>query len=109
VHGNKEDPYKWVHITLRCSINGEVTIAIRDEGAGFDIGSVPDPTTPEHLLSRHGRGIFLMRALMDEVSFASGGTVVHMRKAPNYMLSPDHRQALSETAARLLSGAHSFS
>ena len=53
---------------------------IRDEGAGFDIRAVPDPTAPEHRMSTHGRGIYLMRALMDEVSFEEGGTVVCMRK-----------------------------
>ncbi len=81
VHGNKQDPHKRVYVTLHCAADGEVQLTIRDEGAGFDIGSVPDPTTPQHLLCQHGRGIFLMRALMDEVSFEEGGTIVHMRKS----------------------------
>lgn len=81
VHGNKQDPYKRVYVALRCSLDGEVKITIRDEGAGFDVAAVPDPTTPQHLFSEHGRGIFLMRALMDEVLFEQGGSVVHMRKS----------------------------
>ena len=82
IHGNMEDPCKHVHLTVRCRADGEVWIAIQDEGAGFDSGCIPDPTAPEFLMSNHGRGIYLMRALMDEVSFEEGGTVVHMRKGP---------------------------
>ena len=81
VHGNKQDPYKRVYVALRCGLDGEVRITIRDEGAGFDVGSVPGPTAPEHVFSEHGRGIFLMRNLMDEVLFEQGGSVVHMRKS----------------------------
>jgi serine/threonine-protein kinase RsbW len=87
VHGNREDPSKRIYLRVRCRADGEVSMAIRDEGAGFEIDSVPDPTAPEQLMSTHGRGIYLMRALMDEVSFHDGGTVVQMRKRaslPNY-------------------------
>ena len=83
IHGNREDPNKHVYLRVRCRADGEVSMAIRDEGAGFDSGSVPDPTAPEHRMSTHGRGIYLMRALMDEVWFEAGGTVVHMRKGPS--------------------------
>jgi len=88
IHGNREDPSKHIYLRVRCRADGEVSMAIRDEGAGFDIGSVPDPTAPEHRMSTHGRGIYLMRALMDEVSFEEGGTVVHMRKRPS---SPNYQ------------------
>ena len=83
VHGNKEDPGKHIHLRVRCRADGEVSMVIRDEGAGFEVDSLPDPTAPEQLMSTHGRGIYLMRALMDEVSFDEGGTVVHMRKDPS--------------------------
>ena len=83
VHGNHEDPKKRVFVTSRCKEDGEVSITIRDEGQGFDSRAVPDPTAPENVLSSHGRGIYLMRTLMDEVSFAEDGTVVKMRKRPN--------------------------
>ena len=82
IHGNHEDPCKHVFVEVRCGSGGEVSITIEDEGAGFEIGSVPDPTAPGRLMSDHGRGIHLMRALMDEVSFEAGGTIVHMRKEP---------------------------
>ena len=82
IHGNREDPHKHVHLTVRCSVDEEIWFAIQDEGAGFDSRCIPDPTAPEFLMSNHGRGIYLMRALMDEVSFEESGTVVHMRKDP---------------------------
>ena len=83
IHGNRKDPHKHVYVTISCGADGEVVMTIRDEGAGFDSSSVPDPTAPEHRMSTHGRGIYLMRALMDEVSFEEGGTVVYMRKSPD--------------------------
>lgn len=81
IHGNREDPHKHVYVTIFCEADGEVAMRIRDEGAGFDSSLLPDPTTPERRMSTHGRGIYLMRALMDEVSFEEGGTVVHMHKS----------------------------
>src|SRR5271167_1001341 len=57
IHGNAEAPEKRVYVTCRCTIDGEVSITIRDEGKGFDIDAVLDPTTSESLLSPHGRGI----------------------------------------------------
>ena len=80
IHGNHENPEKQVHVTCRCSMDGEVVITLRDEGEGFDWDAVPDPTEPERRLLSHGRGLYLMRALMDEVSFEGNGTVVRMRK-----------------------------
>jgi anti-sigma regulatory factor (Ser/Thr protein kinase) len=56
-------------------MDGEVLISVRDEGEGLDSRVVPDPTEAQRLLLTHGRGIHLMRALMDEVSFEESGTV----------------------------------
>jgi serine/threonine-protein kinase RsbW len=81
-HGNRNDPSNRVHVVCRCGIDGEVFITVRDEGEGFDLTAVPDPTAPENRLSVHGRGIYLMRAFMDKVQFEEGGTVVQMRKEP---------------------------
>ena len=83
VHGNQEDPHKRVYVTCRCSTGGEVSITVRDEGQGFDSNVVADPTTPENRLAKHGRGIYLMKTLMDEIRFEQGGAVVYMRKKPN--------------------------
>jgi serine/threonine-protein kinase RsbW len=80
IHGNHENPEKQVHVACRCSMDGEVLISVRDEGEGFDSGVVPDPTEAQRLLLTHGRGLHLMKALMDEVSFEENGTLVRMRK-----------------------------
>jgi serine/threonine-protein kinase RsbW len=90
LHGNHEDPSKRVDVVCLCSIDGEVLLTIRDQGQGFDTSAIPDPTAPENQLSAHGRGIYLMRASMDEVHFAEGGVVVHMRKKPNSGATEDH-------------------
>jgi serine/threonine-protein kinase RsbW len=82
VHGNQENPDKRVYVMSRCSEDGEVLLTIRDQGQGFDNHTVPDPTAPENVLFRHGRGIYLMQALMDEVCFEESGKVVNMRKKP---------------------------
>ena len=80
IHGNHEDRRKHVHVSCRCE-PGEVSIAVKDEGKGFDINNVPDPTAPENIGSVHGRGIHVIRALMDEVRFEERGAVIHMRKS----------------------------
>src|SRR5438128_5700382 len=83
IHGNHEDPFKRVRVMCRCNSDGEVRITVRDEGPGFRSDAVPDPTSPENRLFTHGRGIYLMKMLMDEVSFVKGGSVVRMRKKSN--------------------------
>ena len=80
IHGNHENQEKRVHVACGCSMDGEVLISVRDEGEGFDIRVVPDPTEAQRLLLTHGRGLHLMKAMMDEVSFEENGTVVRMRK-----------------------------
>src|SRR6478672_10404433 len=62
IHGNHQDPGKQVYVGCRLGTD-EVSIVIRDQGQGFDIGEVPDPTAPENIESSHGRGIYLMRTL----------------------------------------------
>jgi serine/threonine-protein kinase RsbW len=83
IHGNGENSYKRVYVACRCYTDGEVSITVRDGGQGFDNNAIPDPTFRENLLFTHGRGIYLMKTLMDEVSFEEGGAVVTMRKKSN--------------------------
>jgi anti-sigma regulatory factor (Ser/Thr protein kinase) len=80
IHGNHENPHKRVYVTCRCRLDGEISITVRDEGEGFDSDGVPDPTDANNRLLDHGRGIYFMRALMDDVWFEEGGKVVYMRK-----------------------------
>ena len=83
VHGNQEDSHKRVYINCRCMADGEVSVTVKDEGIGFRSDAIPDPTSPDNRLLTYGRGIYLMRTLMDEVDFEQGGSVVHMRKRAN--------------------------
>jgi serine/threonine-protein kinase RsbW len=83
IHGNGENSCKRIYVECRCYMDGEVAITVRDEGRGFDPSVLVDPTFQENLLTTHGRGIYLMKTLMDEVSFEEGGAVVMMRKKAN--------------------------
>ena len=80
IHGNHEDTAKHVDVICRCSMAGEVVIIVRDQGEGFDGGTVPGPTESERVFLTSGRGLHLMRTVMDNVSFEENGTVVRMRK-----------------------------
>jgi serine/threonine-protein kinase RsbW len=91
IHGNHENPRKHVHVRCRCKPD-EVSIAVKDEGRGFDVNNIADPTAPENIGSVHGRGIYLMKALMDEVRFEEGGVVVQMRKSSSQAAAKDARK-----------------
>ena len=82
IHGNGMDPKKLVEIRCRCERGKGVWLIVRDQGRGFDPSTVPNPLTPQGLVAEHGRGIHLIRVLMDEVSFKRGGSEVHMWKGP---------------------------
>jgi serine/threonine-protein kinase RsbW len=84
IHGNGDGSCKSVYVTCRCYMDGEVSITVRDQGRGFDCNAVLDPTVLENLMFTHGRGIYLMKTLMDEVSFEEGGSVVRLRKNSNF-------------------------
>jgi serine/threonine-protein kinase RsbW len=81
VHGNRYDPAKHVRASFEITSDA-LHIVVADEGAGVDADSIPDPREPENLLRASGRGIFLMRAIMDEVHFhmLSPGTEIEMVK-----------------------------
>jgi serine/threonine-protein kinase RsbW len=97
IHGNGGNCRKTVFVTCRCYMDGEVSITVRDEGKGFDSSALTDPTSSENLLVTHGRGIYLMKTLMDEVCFEEGGAAVMMRKKSNASSAeerkPQQRQA----------------
>jgi len=79
-HGNKMDGAKKVDFAIQLE-NNEFRIVIRDEGDGFDLAKVPDPTNPENLLKTSGRGIFYMKSFMDQVEYnTDAGTMVTMTK-----------------------------
>ncbi len=68
LHGNAYDTAKRVNLSFEQN-DQELIVIITDEGKGFVPEEVPDPLAPENLLKQSGRGIFLMRAFMDEVRF----------------------------------------
>jgi serine/threonine-protein kinase RsbW len=81
LHGNAYDPEKKVTVGLE-NTGGKLVITVTDEGLGLNPENIPDPLAPENLLKQSGRGIFLMRAFMDEVRIRNlePGTEVTMIK-----------------------------
>ena len=80
IHGNENDPDK--RVLVRCYTHDELgmLVAIRDEGKGFDPNDVPDPRNAERIHLHHGRGVFMMRELMDQVMHRKGGREVVLYK-----------------------------
>jgi len=78
-HGNKADPSKKIYVDYLIE-DARLVINIEDEGQGFDLESVPDPTAEENLEADHGRGILLMRVYMDEVKYSRKGNRVTLVK-----------------------------
>jgi serine/threonine-protein kinase RsbW len=77
VHGNKCDESKSVEIFISYK-NRVLKITVSDEGPGFIPKEVPDPTKPENIENFHGRGVFLMSRLADEIEFNEQGNKVTM-------------------------------
>ena len=80
VHGCRKDPGKIVEICVSCDESRGMLIVIRDPGPGFDPASLPSPIIGQKIFSSHGRGIYLINRLMDEVHIERGGTEIHMVK-----------------------------
>ncbi|HEV2194497.1 MAG TPA: ATP-binding protein [Candidatus Acidoferrum sp.] len=84
-YGNQERPEKKIHLALDITAE-KLIIHVLDEGIGFTLADVPDPLAEENLLSTSGRGIFLMRAFMDEFDVVQGRTggaeIVMSKKLP---------------------------
>lgn len=79
-HGCGGDRSKKVQCCVACDEDHSLLILVRDPGSGFDPKTLPDPTLGQNLLSSHGRGIYLINELMDEVRFERGGSQIVMRK-----------------------------
>jgi len=79
IHGNREDPTKIVNICAGCTERSELLIVITDQGEGFDPSTLLDPTAAESLYEGHGRGVFLMKRLVDSLDFNLGGRQVILR------------------------------
>ena len=78
IHGNKRNPSKKVVVT--CTRRGKIlAIKVRDDGKGFNPDTIPNPIHEDNLLRETGRGVFLMRQLMEEVHFNANGNEVTMK------------------------------
>ncbi len=73
IHGNKLDESKSVKVEYELNDN-LFTFSVKDDGDGFDFKNLPDPTAPENLEKPHGRGIFLISHLVDELHFEDNGS-----------------------------------
>jgi anti-sigma regulatory factor (Ser/Thr protein kinase) len=68
-----------VHLTATISPS-EVKLVVRDDGEGFDLSNVPDPTESENLVRPHGRGLYLIGTFMDEMRHNETGNEITMIK-----------------------------
>ena len=78
-HGNRMDPTKQIYIACQLC-DGEVCVTIEDQGEGFQIADIPDPTDEDNLDKPGGRGIMLIRSFMSVVEYNDRGNRLHMRK-----------------------------
>ena len=79
-HGNHLDPDRSVAVHIEAD-KKEIVMDVHDEGKGFDFRVLPDPTRGEKAHLPSGRGVYLMRKLMDKVEFYDGGAGVRMTKS----------------------------
>jgi len=80
VHGCNNDASMEVRCRLQSDPQGRIVITVTDPGPGFKPEQIADPTAGEHLYRDHGRGVYLIRQLMDEVSFERRGNEIKMWK-----------------------------
>ena len=80
LHGNKSDPKKRVRVSCQL-VDKKLTTIVQDSGKGFDPSHLANPLDEQNLLKENGRGIFLIRSLIDEVNFRilKSGTSVIMK------------------------------
>jgi len=78
-HGCEGDPTKEIQCCVSCDEEKGMLIVVRDPGPGFDPASIPSPVIGENIFKTHGRGIYLINQMVDEVKFRRGGTEIDMR------------------------------
>ena len=90
-HGNKFDADKIVRVSAEVSPK-EARFTVEDEGEGFDVAGIPDPTDPENLFKTSGRGVLIIHNIMDEVSYnKSGNRITMVKKCDNNSIDKEHQ------------------
>ena len=90
-HGNRWDDK--LMVVVQAETTAELLqVSIADQGPGFDVRALPDPTCEDHLVCERGRGVFLMRAIMDQVSYSTSGNCVTLAKWRRQKPAPDAAQ-----------------
>ncbi|OGW84858.1 MAG: hypothetical protein A2987_06710 [Omnitrophica bacterium RIFCSPLOWO2_01_FULL_45_10] len=79
IHGNESDKAKSVTITYWIE-DDKINVVVEDEGKGFDPLGLPDPTANDNIMKNSGRGVYLVKKLMDEVEFNAIGNKLKMTK-----------------------------
>jgi serine/threonine-protein kinase RsbW len=86
VHGNKRDPEKKVNVQIYVSFS-RFRIRVRDQGEGFEAAGVEDPRSGDNVMKSGGRGVYLIKNIMDVVEYKDDGRVLELEKrnsnAPN--------------------------
>lgn len=101
IHGNQSDPSKAVRIGVALKEEGGLLIIVKDVGRGFDVACVPEPTTEQNLMMTHGRGIFLIKRLVDEVWFHfENGTEICMGFRPPLQMNAIRKKSSHRPEAR---------
>jgi serine/threonine-protein kinase RsbW len=88
IHGNSFHDTKSIFLRCYGASDGALLIIVRDEGKGFEPDSVPDPRGPDRMHLHHGRGLFLMRELMDYVEHRKNGREVILYKTMSRSSEP---------------------
>lgn len=77
-HGNKQDLNKLVTVTAKL-VDDCLFVEVSDEGNGFNYNDLPDPTTKENINKEGGRGLFIIRHLVDKITFKNNGSVIQLK------------------------------
>jgi len=93
IHGNQSDARKKVSLHIYVS-SSRFKIKIKDQGEGFNVGEVVDPTKGQAVMRSSGRGIYLMQSIMDTVAYSESGSSVELEKinGNSHPESPDARK-----------------
>ena len=82
LHGHKLAPRRVVRVAVELPAGGGAVVEVTDSGAGFDAAKVSDPTDPARVLIPGGRGVFLMKRLVDRLEYNARGNAVRLTVNP---------------------------